>query len=89
VALWRTTLGLAPKGTSIAVAATGNTHLAKEVDHIIYVPKALDCLTPLLTVVPLQLRAYHIAVARGCDVDEPRNLANRLRWSEPLHGISP
>lgn len=45
---------------------------------IIYVPETLDCLTPLLTVAPLQLLAYHIAVARGCDVDKPRNLAKSV-----------
>ena len=45
---------------------------------VIYVPKTLECLFPLLAVVPLQLLAYHIAVARGCDVDKPRNLAKSV-----------
>ena len=45
---------------------------------MIYVPKTVDCLQPLLTVLPLQLLAYHIAVLRGCDVDKPRNLAKSV-----------
>jgi glucosamine--fructose-6-phosphate aminotransferase (isomerizing) len=65
-------------GPIIAVTTEGNTGLAKKADDIIYVPETLDCLTPLLTVVPLQLLAYHIAVARGCDVDKPRNLAKSV-----------
>jgi len=68
----------ARKGPIIAVTTEGNTALAGKVDEIIYVPETLDCLTPLLTVVPLQLLAYHIAVARGCDVDKPRNLAKSV-----------
>jgi glucosamine--fructose-6-phosphate aminotransferase (isomerizing) len=68
----------ARKGPIIAITTEGNTDLAKKVDDIIYVPKAADCLTPLLTVAPLQLIAYHIAVARGCDVDKPRNLAKSV-----------
>jgi glutamine---fructose-6-phosphate transaminase (isomerizing) len=65
-------------GPIIAVTTEGNTELAKKVSEIIYVPKTLDPLTPLLTVAPLQLIAYHIAVARGCDVDKPRNLAKSV-----------
>ena len=68
----------ARKGPIIALTTEGNTELADEVDDIIYVPETLDCLTPLLTVAPLQLLAYHIAVARGCDVDKPRNLAKSV-----------
>jgi glucosamine--fructose-6-phosphate aminotransferase (isomerizing) len=68
----------ARKGPIIAVTTEGNTGLAGKVDDILYVPKTLDCLTPLLTVVPLQLLAYHIAVLRGCDVDKPRNLAKSV-----------
>jgi len=48
------------------------------VDHVIYVPKTEDFLTPTLTVIPLQLLAYHIAVLRGLDVDKPRNLAKSV-----------
>jgi glucosamine--fructose-6-phosphate aminotransferase (isomerizing) len=65
-------------GPIIAVTTEGNTGLAGKVQDIIYIPKTLDCLTPLLSVVPLQLLAYHIAVARGCDVDKPRNLAKSV-----------
>src|SRR5262249_761564 len=68
----------ARKGPVIAVTTEGNTALAEKVEKIIYVPKTLDPLMPLLTVVPLQLLAYHIAAARGCDVDKPRNLAKSV-----------
>jgi glutamine---fructose-6-phosphate transaminase (isomerizing) len=68
----------ARSGPIIAITTEGNTELASKVDDIIYVPETLDCLTPLLTVAPLQLLAYHIAVARGCDVDKPRNLAKSV-----------
>ena len=47
-------------------------------DDVIYLPKTLDLLNPILAIVPLQLFAYHIAVARGCDVDKPRNLAKSV-----------
>ncbi|MDB6016065.1 MAG: glucosamine/fructose-6-phosphate aminotransferase, isomerizing, partial [Pedosphaera sp.] len=63
----------ARKGPVIAIATEGNTALASQVDDIIYVPAALEPIFPLLAVLPLQLLAYHIAVARGCDVDKPRN----------------
>ena len=65
-------------GPVIAIATEGNTALSKKADDILYVPATLDCLTPLLTVLPLQLLAYHIAVMRGCDVDKPRNLAKSV-----------
>ncbi len=68
----------ARQGPIIAITTEGNTELARKVDDIIYVPATLDALTPLLTVVPLQLLAYHIGVARGCDVDKPRNLAKSV-----------
>ena len=68
----------ARKGPIIAITTESNTDLANKVDDIIYVPETLDCLTPLLTVAPLQLLAYHIAVLRGCDVDKPRNLAKSV-----------
>jgi glucosamine--fructose-6-phosphate aminotransferase (isomerizing) len=68
----------ARRGPIIAVTTEGNTALAKKADDIIYLPATLDCLTPLLTVMPLQLLAYHIAIARGCDVDKPRNLAKSV-----------
>ena len=65
-------------GPIIAVANEGNAQIAKMCDDVIYVPETLDCLFPLLAVVPLQLLSYHIAVARGCDVDKPRNLAKSV-----------
>lgn len=65
-------------GPILAVTTEGNTALKDHVQDLIFVPPTLDCLTPLLTVVPLQLLAYHIAVARGCDVDKPRNLAKSV-----------
>src|SRR5579859_7322590 len=68
----------ARKGPVIAVATEGNAALAKHVDDTIYLPATLESLFPLLAVVPLQLLAYHIAVARGCDVDKPRNLAKSV-----------
>ena len=68
----------ARKGPIIAIATEGNTALAKHVDDIIYVPPTLECLVPLLAVVPLQLLSYHVAVVRGCDVDKPRNLAKSV-----------
>ena len=68
----------ARKGPIIAVATEGNREIAKEADEVIYVPGTLEPLVPLLTVVPLQLLAYHIAVLRGCDVDKPRNLAKSV-----------
>jgi glucosamine--fructose-6-phosphate aminotransferase (isomerizing) len=68
----------ARKGPVIALATEGNSALSKHVDDTIYLPATLESLFPLLAVVPLQLLAYHIAVARGCDVDKPRNLAKSV-----------
>jgi len=68
----------ARRGPIIAVTTDDNAALAAHVDDVILVPRTLECLFPLLAVVPLQLLAYHIAVARGCDVDKPRNLAKSV-----------
>jgi glutamine---fructose-6-phosphate transaminase (isomerizing) len=68
----------ARKGPIIAVATEGNKPIVKEADDVIYVPVTMEPLFPLLAVVPLQLLAYYIAVARGCDVDKPRNLAKSV-----------
>lgn len=68
----------ARKGPVIAVATEGDTEIAKVADDVLYVPKTIEPLYPMLTSVPLQLFAYHIAVARGCDVDKPRNLAKSV-----------
>lgn len=68
----------ARKGRVITVATEGDTGIQKKADHVIYVPTTLEFLEPILTVIPLQLLAYHIAVLRGCDVDQPRNLAKSV-----------
>ena len=65
-------------GTVIAVATEGDTFIRSKADHVIYVPETLPLLTPVLTVLPLQLLAYHMAVRRGADVDQPRNLAKSV-----------
>jgi len=65
-------------GRVIVVATEGDTHIRRYSDHVIYIPDALEPLQPLLSVVPLQLLAYHAAVARGCNVDKPRNLAKSV-----------
>ena len=68
----------ARKGEIIAVATEGDEEIRKYSDNVIYVPDAPVPLQPMLTVVPLQLIAYHAAVARGCNVDKPRNLAKSV-----------
>ncbi|EGW41431.1 glutamine--fructose-6-phosphate transaminase (isomerizing) [Desulfosporosinus sp. OT] len=62
----------------IGLTYKGNTSLAKSVDHVIYIPETMDELAPILTVIPLQLLSYYVSVARGCDVDKPRNLAKSV-----------
>ena len=68
----------ARKGRIIAIADEGNESIKNYADHVIYIPKTCGIVSPLLTVVPLQLLSYHIAVMRGCDVDMPRNLAKSV-----------
>lgn len=68
----------ARKGRVIAVTTEGSTELERLVDRVIYVPKVKDPLQPLLTVIPLQLLAYYVAVGRGLSVDKPRNLAKSV-----------
>ncbi|MHB8524124.1 MAG: glutamine--fructose-6-phosphate transaminase (isomerizing) [Limisphaerales bacterium] len=68
----------ARKGPTLAIATEGDTRIQGLVDDVLYVPATLEPIYPLLTVVPLQLLAYHIAVERGCDVDKPRNLAKSV-----------
>jgi glutamine---fructose-6-phosphate transaminase (isomerizing) len=65
-------------GPVIAIACEGDEEVAARADDVIYVPEVPDYLQPLVTVVPLQLLAYHIAVLRECDVDKPRNLAKSV-----------
>jgi glucosamine--fructose-6-phosphate aminotransferase (isomerizing) len=68
----------ARNGPIIAIATEGNTKLAKICDDVLYIPACPDYLSPILTAIPLQLLAYHTAVALGCDVDKPRNLAKSV-----------
>jgi len=64
--------------TVLAVAMHGLEEVAKEADQVIYIPRTHQVLAPVLAVIPLQLLAYHMAVARNCDVDQPRNLAKSV-----------
>jgi len=68
----------ARSGKVIAVAVEGDEQIKQLVDHVLYVPHASELLLSVLDVIPLQLLAYHIAVRRGCDVDQPRNLAKSV-----------
>lgn len=68
----------ARKGRVISVVTQGDTLIPKMSDHVIEVPSTLEPLMPMISVVPLQLLAYHIAVMRGCNVDQPRNLAKSV-----------
>ena len=62
----------------VAVASDGDHDIAGWVDHVLYVPPTPELLTPILCAIPLQRLAYHIAVLRGCDVDQPRDLAKSV-----------
>ncbi|MDD5408471.1 MAG: glutamine--fructose-6-phosphate transaminase (isomerizing) [Candidatus Omnitrophica bacterium] len=66
------------KGKIIAIATEGDTNIKELTGEVIYIPKCDELFSPLLVVLPLQLLAYHIAVKRGCDVDQPRNLAKSV-----------
>jgi glutamine---fructose-6-phosphate transaminase (isomerizing) len=68
----------ARSGQVIAIATEGDEEIGEAADHVIFVPSAPEVLAPILEIVPLQLLAYHIAVLRGCDVDQPRNLAKSV-----------
>jgi glutamine---fructose-6-phosphate transaminase (isomerizing) len=68
----------ARSGQVIAIATDGDNDIKEAADHVLYVPPAPEELLPILEIVPLQLLAYHIAVRRGCDVDQPRNLAKSV-----------
>jgi glutamine---fructose-6-phosphate transaminase (isomerizing) len=65
-------------GRIIAIASEGDTGISRLADHVITIPETPGALSPLLTVLPLQLLAYHIAALRGCNVDRPRNLAKSV-----------
>jgi glucosamine--fructose-6-phosphate aminotransferase (isomerizing) len=68
----------ARSGVVIALATEGDEDIKEAADHVLYIPPAPEELSPILEIVPLQLLAYHIAVRRGCDVDQPRNLAKSV-----------
>jgi len=68
----------ARRGRIIAIATEGDDRVRNHADHVLYVPHTLPMLQPMLSVIPLQLLAYHVAVMRGCDVDQPRNLAKSV-----------
>ncbi len=68
----------ARQGSVLAITDEGNDELDELCEFVIQVPETMQCLEPLLTVVPLQLLSYHVAVMRGCDVDQPRNLAKSV-----------
>jgi glucosamine--fructose-6-phosphate aminotransferase (isomerizing) len=65
-------------GKVIAIVTEGDTEAREVADHVIEIPPASDLISPILSIVPLQLLAYHIGVRRGCDVDQPRNLAKSV-----------
>jgi glucosamine--fructose-6-phosphate aminotransferase (isomerizing) len=66
------------KGKIIAIVTEGDVAVKELADHVIEIPETFECLTPLLTTIPLQLLSYHIALMRGCNVDQPRNLAKSV-----------
>lgn len=68
----------ARKGKVIAIATEGDEHIQQQADHVIYIPHCEEAMLPLVASVPLQLLSYHIAVLRGCNVDQPRNLAKSV-----------
>jgi len=68
----------ARKGRLIAIVTEGDTKLRDIAEHVIEIPETEDALVPLLSTLPLQLLSYHIAVMRGCNVDQPRNLAKSV-----------
>jgi glucosamine--fructose-6-phosphate aminotransferase (isomerizing) len=65
-------------GIVLAIATQGDDKVRKSANYVIEIPPSLELLSPILEIVPLQLLAYHIAVRRGCDVDQPRNLAKSV-----------
>jgi glucosamine--fructose-6-phosphate aminotransferase (isomerizing) len=68
----------ARKGNIIAIVTEGDKVVKDLADHVIEIPKSDDSLVPLISVIPLQLLSYHVAVMRGCNVDQPRNLAKSV-----------
>jgi glucosamine--fructose-6-phosphate aminotransferase (isomerizing) len=68
----------AREGIVLSVLTEGDSMSSVVSDHIIEIPSSSDLLSPILSIIPLQLLSYHIAVRRGCDVDQPRNLAKSV-----------
>ena len=68
----------ARKGRIIAIVSEGDTKIKEIADYVIEIPETEEALSPLISTIPLQLLAYHIAVMRGCNVDQPRNLAKSV-----------
>ncbi len=68
----------ARRGKIIAIATEGDRHIAELADEVIYLPKVHEFVLPIVATIPLQLLAYHMAVLRGCDIDQPRNLAKSV-----------
>ena len=66
------------KGKIIAVVTEGDTQVSELADHFVQIPEIEEALSPMLTTIPLQLLSYHIAILRGCNVDQPRNLAKSV-----------
>jgi glucosamine--fructose-6-phosphate aminotransferase (isomerizing) len=66
------------EGMVVAIGTEGDRELAEKADEVVFVPETSPLLTPVLTSIPLQMFAYHVAVRRGCDVDQPRNLAKTV-----------
>ena len=69
---------VARKGRVIAIVNQGDNVIKDMAEFVIEIPRTVDSLVPLLSVIPLQLLSYHIAVMRGCNVDQPRNLAKSV-----------
>jgi glucosamine--fructose-6-phosphate aminotransferase (isomerizing) len=68
----------ARNGPVIAITTEGNQGIKNLADDVVYIPETMELLTPVLSVIPLQLFAYHFAFLRGCDIDKPRNLAKSV-----------
>jgi glucosamine--fructose-6-phosphate aminotransferase (isomerizing) len=68
----------AREGVVIALATEGDTEIAEKADHVVHIPETSTLLAPVLASIPLQAFSYHVAVRRGCDVDQPRNLAKTV-----------
>jgi glucosamine--fructose-6-phosphate aminotransferase (isomerizing) len=68
----------AREGVVIALATEGDTEIAAKADEVIYLPETTELLAPVLASIPAQAFSYHVAVRRGCDVDQPRNLAKTV-----------